>query len=83
MDGICVITPFSLMDWSWNPNSVKPIDIYDLKLWEEKEKDFFYDMCNWLVVSMHMVIYRYPPPRISDKIVTNLGRIVDGYIEEH
>jgi hypothetical protein len=28
-------------------------------------------------------IYGYPPPRISDKVVTNLGRIADWYIEEH
>jgi hypothetical protein len=28
-------------------------------------------------------IYDYPPPRISDKIVTNLGRIVEWYVEEH
>jgi hypothetical protein len=32
---------------------------------------------------MHTTIYGYPPPRISDKIVTNLGKIVDWYVEEH
>jgi hypothetical protein len=32
---------------------------------------------------MHTVIYGYPPPKICDKIVTNLGRIADWYIEEH
>jgi hypothetical protein len=32
---------------------------------------------------MHTAIYGYPPPRISDKFVTNLGRIADWYIEEH
>jgi hypothetical protein len=32
---------------------------------------------------MHTSIYGFPPPRISDKIVANLGKIVDWYIEEH
>jgi hypothetical protein len=32
---------------------------------------------------MHNTIYGYPPPRISDKIVTNMGKIADWYIEEH
>jgi hypothetical protein len=31
---------------------------------------------------MHTAIYGYPPPIISNKIVTNLGKIVDWYIEE-
>jgi hypothetical protein len=77
MDVVCFITPFLLMDWSWTPNSVKPIHIYHLKLWEEKEKYLFYEICNWVVVSMHTAIYGYPPPRTYDKIVTNLGIIED------
>jgi hypothetical protein len=32
---------------------------------------------------MHIAIYGYPPPRISDKIMTNMGKIEDWYIEEH
>ena len=32
---------------------------------------------------MHTFIYGYRPPRISDKIVTNLGKIEDWYIDEH
>jgi hypothetical protein len=40
-------------------------------------------MCTYVVVSMHISIYGLPPPRISDKIVTNLGKIADWYIEEH
>jgi hypothetical protein len=83
MDVVCFMMPFPLMDWSWTPNSVEPIHIYHSKLWEEKEKDFLYEICNWVVVPMHTAIYGYPPPRISDKIVTNLGRIADWYIEEH
>jgi hypothetical protein len=82
MDFVCFMTPFPLMDWIWTPNSVEPIHIYHLKLWEEKEKDFFYDICNWVVVSMHTTIYGCPPPKISDKIVTNLGRIENWYIKE-
>jgi hypothetical protein len=82
MDIVCFITLFPPMDWSWTPNSAEPIHIYHSKLWEEKEKEFFYEICNWVVVSMHTAIYVCPPPIISDKIVTNLGRIEDWYIEE-
>jgi hypothetical protein len=32
---------------------------------------------------MHIAIYGHPPPRISIKIVTNLGKITDWYIEDH
>ena len=57
--------------------------VYHLKLWEDNAKDLFYEICNWVVVSMHTAIYGYPPPRISDKIVTNLGKIEDWYIEDN
>jgi hypothetical protein len=83
MDVICFMTPFPLMGWSWTPTSVEPIHLYHSKLWEDKAKDFFYEICNYVVVSMHVAIYGCPPPRISDKIVTNLGKIADWYIEEH
>jgi hypothetical protein len=32
---------------------------------------------------MDIAIYGCPPLRISDRIVTNLGKIKDWYIEEH
>jgi hypothetical protein len=83
MDVVCFMTPFPLMGWSWTPTSVEPIHIYHSILWEDKAKEFFYEICNWVVVSMHTAIYGYPPPRISDKIVTNLGKIADWYVEEH
>jgi hypothetical protein len=82
MDTVYFMTPFPLMDWSWTPNSVKPIHIYHSNLWKEKAKNLFYEICNWVVVPMHTTIYGYPPPRISDKIVTNLGKIADWYVEE-
>jgi hypothetical protein len=34
------------------------------------------------MVPMHVVIFDHPPPRISDKIVANLGSVEDWYIEE-
>jgi hypothetical protein len=32
---------------------------------------------------MHISLYTFPPPRISDNIMANLGKIADWYIEEH
>jgi hypothetical protein len=52
-------------------------------LWEDKEKDFFYEICHYVVVSIHIALYGCSPPRISDRIVANLGKITDWYIEEH
>jgi hypothetical protein len=83
MDVVCSMTPFPLMGWSWTPNSVEPIHIYHSKPWEDKAKDFFYEICNWVAVPMHTAIYVYPPPRIFDKIVTHLGKITYQYIEEN
>jgi hypothetical protein len=83
MDVFFFMTPFPLMCQSWTPTSDKPIHIYHSKLQEDKAKDFFYEICNYVVVSMHVSIYGCPPPRISEKIVTNLGKIVDWYIEKN
>jgi hypothetical protein len=83
MDIVCFMTPFPLMGWRWTPTSAEPIHIYHLILWEDKAKDFFYEIYNWVVVPMHTTIYGYPPPRISNKIVTNLGEIEDWYVEEN
>jgi hypothetical protein len=83
MDVVCFMTPFPLMGWNWTPTSVDPIHVYHSKLWEDKLRDFFYEICNRVVVPMHTAIYGFPPPRISNKIVANLGKIADWYIEEH
>jgi hypothetical protein len=83
MDAICFIMPFPLMGWRWNPDSVEPIHIYHSKIWEDKETDFFYEICNWVVVSMHIVIFGHSPPRILDILVANLDKVTDWYIEEH
>jgi hypothetical protein len=83
MDAICFMTPFLLMSWSWTPDSAEPIHDYHSKLWEDKAKYFFYEILNWVVVSMHIVIFGHPLPRISDKVMVSLGKVVDWYIEEH
>jgi hypothetical protein len=83
MDAIYFMTPFPLMGWSWTPDSAEPIHTYHSKLWEDKAKDFFYEICNWVVVPMHIVIFGHPPPIISDTVVANLGKVADWYIEEH
>jgi hypothetical protein len=52
-------------------------------LWEEKAKDFFYEICHNVVVPFHIAIYGQPPPHISDRIMGNLGKIEDWFIEEN
>jgi hypothetical protein len=82
MDSICFITPFPLMNWSWTPTNAKPIHFYHSKMWEEKAKDFFYKICHNVVVRVHIALYGFPPPQILDKIMGNLGKIEDWFIEE-
>jgi hypothetical protein len=62
MDTICFMTPFPLMNWSWTPTSADPIHFYHSKLWEEKSKDFFYEICHHVVVPVHVALYGHPPP---------------------
>jgi hypothetical protein len=83
MDVVCFMMHFPLMCWRWIPTNAEPIHIYHSKLWEDKVKYSFYEICNYVVVLLCIAIYGRPPPRISDKIVTNLGKIEDWYIEEH
>jgi hypothetical protein len=83
MDAICFMTPFPLMNWIWTPASSKPIHFYHSKLWEENAKDFFYEICHNVVVPIHTTIYGHRPPWISERIMGNLGKIVDWFIEEN
>jgi hypothetical protein len=50
MDVVCYMTPFPLMSWSWNPACEEPIHVYHSKLWEENVKDFFYEICHYVVI---------------------------------
>jgi hypothetical protein len=83
MDVICFITPFPLMNWSWTPTSAKPIHFYHSKLWEDKAKDLFYEIYHNVVVPVHIALYGCPPPLISYRIMGNLGKLADWFIEEN
>jgi hypothetical protein len=77
------MTPFSLMNWSWTQANSEPIHFYHSKLWEENAKDFFYKICHNVVVHVHIAIYGHPPPRISERIMGNLGKLEDWFIKEN
>ena len=77
MDSIYFMNPFPLMNWSWNPTSAEPIHFYHSKLWEEKSKDFFYEIFHNVVIPVHQTLYGRPPPRISDQIMGNLKQVAD------
>jgi hypothetical protein len=82
MDAICSMTPFPLMNWSWDPSDAELVHVYHSKLWEDKASDFVYEIFNWVMVLMHVAIFGNPPPRISDSITENLSRVVDWYVEK-
>ena len=80
---ICFMMPFPLMNWGWTPTSAKSIDFYHSKLCEENAKDFFYEICNNVVIFVHISLYGHPPPWILDNIMGKLGKLVDWFIEEN
>jgi hypothetical protein len=81
MDAICSMTPFPLMIWAWTLAKDRPIHVYHENLWENKEKNFAYEVFNWVMVPLHITIFGHPPPRISDSIAANISGIVDWYLE--
>jgi hypothetical protein len=83
MDAICFTTPFPLMNWSWNPTCTEPIHEYHSKLWEENAKDSFYEICHFVVIPVHQMLYGCTPPRISETVIGNLKAVVDWFIEEN
>jgi hypothetical protein len=83
MDVICFMTRFTLINGNWTSASSKPIHFYHSKLWEEKAKDLFYEIHHNVVVPIHIAIYGHPRPRISERIMGNLGKLADWFIEEY
>jgi hypothetical protein len=83
MDAIFFITPFPLKRWSWTVASSEPIHFYDSKLWEEKAHGFFYEIFHNVIVPIHIAIYGHPPPHISERIMGNLGKLANWFIEEN
>jgi hypothetical protein len=83
MDAICFSTPFPLMNWSWNPTYPEPIHEYNSKIWEENAKDSFYEICHFVVIPLHYMLYGCVPPRISELVTGNLKAVVDWFIEDN
>jgi hypothetical protein len=73
---------FPLMNWSWTPASADPIHFYHSKIWEEKSKDLFYEIYHNVVIHVHIALYGHPP-QILDRIMGNLGKLADRFIEEN
>jgi hypothetical protein len=83
MDAICYVTPFPLMNWSWNISCPEPIHKYHSTLWEENAKDAFYEVCHFIIIPMHRIFFGCEPPRIYDAITKNLKAVADWFIEEN
>jgi hypothetical protein len=83
MDAICFTTPFPLMNWSWNPTYLEPIHEYHSKLWEENAKESFYEICHFVVIPLHHMLYGYAPLRISELVIGSLRAVANWFIEEN
>jgi hypothetical protein len=57
MDAIFFMTPFPLMNWSWNITYLEPIHGYHSELWEENTKNSFYEICHFVVIPMHKNVF--------------------------
>jgi hypothetical protein len=77
MDAICFKTPFPLMSWSWNPSCTEPIHKYHSTLWEDHAKDSFYEICHFVIIPLHKILFGREPPRISQAITENLKTVAD------
>jgi hypothetical protein len=80
MDAICFLTPFPLMNWNWNITCPHPIHEYHSELWEENEKNSFYEVCHFVIIPMHKMLHGCDPPRISETVSENLMEIDDWFI---
>jgi hypothetical protein len=83
MDAICFSTPFSFMNWSWNPTYMEPIHEYHPKLWEENAKDLFYEIFHFMVIPLHQMLYGCVPPRVSEFVTRNLRAVADWFIKDN
>jgi hypothetical protein len=83
MDVIRFMTPFPLMNWSWNPTCTESIHEYHSKLWEENSKDYFYEIFHFMVIPVHHMLYGCAPHHISELVIGNLKAVVDWFIEEN
>jgi hypothetical protein len=77
MDAICFLTPFPLMNWNWNITCPQPIHEYHSELWEENAINSFYEICHFVIIPMHKMLYGCDPPRISETVSENLRAIAD------
>jgi hypothetical protein len=62
MDTNFFMTPFPLMNWSWNITFLEPIHEYHSKLWEENAKNSFYEIFHFVVIPMHKMFFSCDPP---------------------
>jgi hypothetical protein len=83
MDTIFFVTPFPLMNWSWNITYPEPIHEYHSVLWEENAKNAFYEICHFIVIPMHKMFYGCEPPHIFETVSENLKAIADWFIDEN
>jgi hypothetical protein len=83
MDAICFMTPFPLMNWSWNASCPEPVHKYHSALWEENAPNTFYEVCHYVIIPLHKILFGCEPPRISHTIIENLKSVADWFIEEN
>jgi hypothetical protein len=82
MDAIFFFIPFPLMNWNWSITYSQLIHEYHSELWEENAKNSFYEICHFVIIPMHKMLYGCDPPRISEIVSENLRAIADWFIEE-
>jgi hypothetical protein len=81
VDVICAVTPFHLLAWSWSP-SEEPIHLYCSKMWEINCKNHFYDICNFFMIPLHLLLKNLPAPRFSQEAMNAIKEIGDWFIDD-
>jgi hypothetical protein len=81
VDVICALTPFPLLSWNWSP-AEEPIHLYCSKMWAINCKNHFYDICNFFMVPLHLLLKNLPAPRFNQDTMNAIKEIGDWFINE-
>jgi len=73
VDSICAVTPFPLLPWSWSP-SEEPIHLYYCKIWAINCKNHFYDICNFFMIPLHLILKNLLALRFSEEAINSIKK---------
>jgi hypothetical protein len=81
IDSVSAITHFSLLSWNWSL-SQDLVHIHCSKLWDVNWKDYFYEICNHFIITLHMASKNQPTPRFNQEAMDTIKEVEYWFIDE-